>query len=129
MTITSTDPLSSQYIRACAGAASLLNQLASANARNDFHKAEGLLYQLNDLVEIGLRVVQQHTEVLDAPLGTQLLSRKGPWNPQDGTRVLPPVEMMQDGDYYQCNASYRQFDANDALVAIGGVWCRFRVEQ
>lgn len=124
MTINANEPLNLQYGRACAGAASLLNKLSAANARNDFHKAEVLLYELHDLVELGLRVTQRYTEILNAPADAYREKCRGPWNPQDGTRVLPGVEFMENGEYYVCNTVYRQFQAGDALVAWDNVWYR-----
>jgi hypothetical protein len=124
MTINATEPLHQQYNAMAAVAPSLLNRLTAATARNDFHTAESILYELNHMVELGLRVMKPRTEIQDAPFGAEATVNKGVWNPQDGTRVLPGVEFMQNGDFYQCTVDYRQFAKNDKLVAWSGVWYR-----
>lgn len=126
MTINATEPLVQQYNALSATAPRLLNRLTAATARNDYHTAESILYELNHMVELGLRVMKPYTEIQDAPLGSSAVQCKGVWNPQDGIRVLPGVEFLADGDYYLCTAPYRQFDKGDYLVVQGSQWYRLR---
>jgi hypothetical protein len=129
MSIKSNEPLNLQYYTAAARASRVLGRLAKANASNNYAAAERALYELHDLVEVGLRVVQQHTRIEDAPEEVLPTTTRGVWNPMDGVRVLPGIEFIENGEYYYCNTHYEQFQKHDLLIAWNGRWYRLAGQQ
>lgn len=118
------EPLHIQYGLAAATANRRLGDLTRAMAKHDYHSAERALYELQHMIELGLRYVQAHTEIEDASAEVQALTEAGPWNPHDSVRVLSLPETRANGEFYRVIGSYRQFATGDKLVAWNGRYYR-----